>query len=372
MKDRAYICYLKTNPHDHSLFKIKLLELENLAKVVGYEVVDRIVQVNSKPDPRYLFGSGKIDEIKDRASKEGIDTIIVYNELSTKQQFNLKKVLGKEVIDRYDLTLKIFDLEASDETSKLQIKLARLLKEIPYQKLLASIKYKVGREHPGPRSLGEYSYHKVVSMLLKNRAKIEEQINHKLKMHKINVQKRKSESVPLVCITGYYNAGKTSIFNAITNLDKPVSERPFTTLSSKYYLVEREGLKFYLVDTIGFVIDLDPRLIYSFKLTLEDISSSDLILLVVDISDQYEILELRVETSLKYLSDLNISKNSILFVFNKIDRVSLKEAEEKINKLFSKVGEYDYVLTSAKNRNVENLVEKIREKIKPVEEVKEV
>jgi GTP-binding protein HflX len=372
MKDRAYVCYLKTNPHDHNLFKIKLLELENLAKVVGYEVVDRIVQVNSKPDPRYLFGSGKIDEIKDRASKERIDTIIVYNELSTKQQFNLKKVLGKEVIDRYDLTLKIFDLEASDETSKLQIKLARLLKEIPYQKLLASIKYKVGREHPGPRSLGEYSYHKVVSMLLKNRAKIEEQINHKLKMHKINVQKRKSEAIPLVCITGYYNAGKTSIFNAITNLDKPVSERPFTTLSSKYYLVEREGLKFYLVDTIGFVVDLDPRLIYSFKLTLEDISSSDLILLVVDVSDQYEILELRVKTSLKYLSDLNISKNRILFVLNKIDRVSLKEVEEKINKLFSKIGEYDYVLTSAKNRNVENLVEKIREKIKPLEEAKEV
>ncbi|MBO3768314.1 MAG: GTPase HflX, partial [Candidatus Brockarchaeota archaeon] len=369
--DRAYICYLKTNPHDHSLFKIRLLELENLAKVIGYEVVDKIVQVNTKPDPKYLFGSGKINEIKNRTKKEDVDIIIFYNELSAKQQFNLKRILGKEVIDRYDLTLKIFDLEASDETSKLQIKLAKLIKEIPYQKLLASIKYKAGREHPGPRSLGEYSYHKVVSMLLKNRAKLEEEINHKLKMHKISVQKRKSEAIPLVCITGYYNAGKTSIFNTITNLDKPVSERPFTTLSSKYYLVEREDLKFYLVDTIGFVIDLDPRLIYSFKLTLEDISSSDLILLVVDISDQYEILELRTRISLKYLNNLNISKNDIILVFNKIDKVSLNEAEVKINKLLSKIGEYNYVLASAKNRNIKNLIEKIGEKIKPFEEIKE-
>ena len=70
MKDRAYVCYLKTNPHDHNLFKIKLLELENLAKVVGYEVVDRIVQVNSKPDPRYLFGSGKIMKLKTELAKK--------------------------------------------------------------------------------------------------------------------------------------------------------------------------------------------------------------------------------------------------------------------------------------------------------------
>jgi len=363
-KTRAYLCYLKTNPHDHKLFKIQLNELENLAKAASFDVVGKIVQVNKKPDSRYLFGSGKVEELAKKAKEENVDVVIFYNRLSVKQQFNLRKKIGKEVIDRYDLTLKIFDMEANDETSKLQINLARLIKEIPYQKLLASINYKIGREHPGLKSLGEYSYHKVVSSLLKSKAKIERELEYRIKMHEINIAKKKKEGIPIVCISGYYNAGKTSLFNAITNLNKPVSDTPFTTLSSKYYLVNKNDIKFYIVDTIGFVIDLDPSMFYSFRLSLKDITSSNLVLLMMDISDEIEIFKLRTSASLNYLSKLNVSDDRILLVFNKIDKVKEEEINQKVREALKIAGNKEYILISTRDKeSINALLEKIRKNL---------
>jgi GTP-binding protein HflX len=297
-----------------------------------------------------MLGRGKLEEVRQQAAENSVETVIFYNMLTSKQKYNLERILGVEVLDMYDLTLKIFDISSSDRLSKLQIRLARLLKEIPYQKLLASIRFKTGREHPGPRSLGEYAYHETVASLLKRKSMIQAEIE-KRRLEKLSQLKRRRETgIPTVCITGYYNAGKTTLFNALTNLSRPVSPRPFTTLTSKYHLIPRRNLEVFLVDTIGFVIDLDPRLIMSFSITLDDIRLSDLVMLTVDMSDPSDLLLLRIKTCIDILRSLNVRDERMLIVFNKCDVVENGEIELKLNRAYPLIHDLPCCLVSAKLR----------------------
>ncbi|MBO3754320.1 MAG: GTPase HflX [Candidatus Brockarchaeota archaeon] len=348
---RAWLCMVKTDPHDHHLYRIRLGELRELSIAAGYSVAGSTIQVSPKENVAFMLGRGKLEEVKQQAAENSVESVIFYNVLTSKQKYNLEKTLGLEVLDRYDLTLKIFEISSSDRLSKLQIRLARLLKEIPYRKLLASIRFKTGREHPGPRSLGEYAYHETVASLLKRRSMIQAEIE-KRRLEKLSQLKRRREmGVPTVCITGYYNAGKTTLFNALTNLSKPVSPRPFTTLTSKYYLLPHRKLEVFLVDTIGFVLDLDPRLIASFSLTLDDIRLSDLVILAVDVSDPSDLLLLRIKTCLDVLKSLSVEDKRILVVFNKCDLAAgSEEVKLKIDRAYPIIHNLPYCLVSARLR----------------------
>ncbi|MGQ9479337.1 MAG: GTPase [Thermoproteota archaeon] len=356
---------MKTDPHDHHLFKIRLKELKELSEAAGYSVVGSTIQVNLKENVAFMVGKGKLEEIKKHISENNIDTVIFYNTLISKQKYNLEMHLGIEVLDRYDLTLKIFEISSSDKISKLQIRLARLMKEISYQKLLASIRFKTGRENPGPRSLGEYAYHETVASLVKRRAMLKKEIQ-KMGLERLKqIRRRKKMGVPTVCITGYYNAGKTSLFNALTNLNKPVAPRPFTTLSSKYYLLPAGNTRIFLVDTMGFVMDLDPRLIESFSLTLDDIRMSDLTILVVNIADPEGLMFLKTKTCLDLLRNLEVGNDRTILAFNKCDLAeNMGHVEYKISKLHPLIDSMDYCLISAKRRiGLEKLVELIETRI---------
>ncbi|MEM2920828.1 MAG: GTPase [Candidatus Bathyarchaeia archaeon] len=356
---RAWLCYLRDNPHDHVLYKLKIRELEALSLASGYEVVGSTLQTRRKPHPAYLMGSGKVRELEKNVSEHKVQAVIFYNILSSKQQYNLAKRLMCKVIDRYDLTLEIFERNSTDELSKLQIDLARVLKDIPRVKLLASLYYRSGREHPGPMSLGEYSYHKTLANLQKKRADLESAIEGRRSAKVLQLRKRKNLGFPNVCIAGYYNAGKTSLFNALTKLGKPVGHSPFTTLSSKYFLVPKNGIKFFLVDTIGFVVDLDPRLIASFSLTLDDLRYSDLVLFLVDVSDPEDLMMLRVKTCLDLIKGLGIGTDRLIVVLNKSDLV--RDTDE----LSRKAGLISSAVENASKRgyNLRGLVELVEQRL---------
>lgn len=342
---------VKTNPHDHHLYRVRIMELKELSQAAGYRAVGLTIQVNKKENVAFVVGRGKLEEIRQHVAENDVDAVIFYNVLTSKQKYNLERTLNVEVLDRYDLTLKIFDISSSDKASKIQIRLARLLKEIPYQKLLASIRFKTGREHPGPRSLGEYAYHETVANLLKRKSILEREIGKMQRDKFIQLERRRKTGIPTVCITGYYNAGKTSLFNALTNLRKPVGPRPFTTLTSKYYLLPYENLRIFLVDTIGFVMDLDPRLIESFSLTLDDIKFSDIVIITVDISDPPELMFLKVKTCLDCLNALGIERRRMMVVFNKCDLIeNFGDAEPRIRKLYPLIHGLDYCMISAEKR----------------------
>lgn len=357
---KAWVCYLKTDPHDHSIFEAKVKELKELTRAAGYTVVGQTIQLRFRPDSRYLLGRGKITELRDQMEKSGADVAVFYEVLTSIQKHNIITTLAKEILDRYDLTLRIFEMASSDRLSKLQIRLASLEKAIPYEKLKASLIFRRGREHPGPKSMGEYAYHNTVANLYKMRSSVKAEIEIRRSEKLAQLRKRKRLNLPTVCLAGYYNAGKTSLFNALTGLKREVRSTPFTTLASKYYRTGDPSAPVLLVDTIGFAMDLDPRLIASFSLTLDDIRFADIVLLVIDISDEPVLMQLRIDTCLKELKSLGVTEQQLLIAANKTDRISPAHVEERVAMLKEKAGGCPIVLTSVKeSRGIRLLAEEI-------------
>jgi len=368
---KAILCLVKTNPHDHELYRFKLEELRRLAEALGYSIVGVSIQVRVKPTVDYVFGWGKVMELKSLVSSTDADTVIFYNTLTGKQKFNLERLLRCRIIDRYELTLEIFSSMASDEVSKLQIEVARLSKSFTYEKIILAEKYRIGREHPSLRSRGEYIYRNQVGSLKRRLSKLREKMDKYLEMQRAQLEKRRALGLPSVCITGYYNAGKTTLFNALTGLRKPVSPLPFTTLSSKYYLVQGVSRRFFLVDTIGFVYDLDPMMIDSFKLTLNDIVQSDIVLLVADISESEDIVRFKVETVSSILEDtLKIDGSRIILVLNKVDLVNPVDLPARLSSIADYTRRYPSVIVSASmGYNLEYLLSFVEGKLESIKDI---
>ena len=361
--DRAVLCMLKTDVHDHFLWRVRMDELRRLVEALGYEVVGEFVQTRIKPYSKYLIGSGKVREIGKFVDEKDVDLVVFYNTLTSSQKLNLTRALGVEVIDRYEVTLRIFEEAASDELAKLQIEAARLAKLYPYFKLQASIRFKT--ERPFMRGMGEYAYHSKLRMLVRRMSRIRERISRLRERRISEIMKRRELGYPIVCIAGYYNAGKTSLFNVLTGSDREVSDRPFTTISAKYQrrYMPMGGFMLF-VDTIGFVIDLDPELIESFELNLADMRYADVVLFLVDVSDEPSLVSLKLNHGLKLLRRVGVEPSRTLVVFNKLDLVDEGHVEEVLEKVGATLTGYSWVMVSAKERvNIEELLDAIWEKI---------
>jgi GTP-binding protein HflX len=323
-QQKAVLCMLKTNVHDHTIYRIKMNELRSLVEALNIEVVGEVIQSRYKSFSKFHIGSGKVKELRNKVERSQVDLVIFYNILKSSQKLNLLQALRCEVIDRYELTLEIFDRMASDQLSKLQIEAARQEKMAPFYKLQASINYRYDR--PFFRSGGEYGFHSQLRELTRSQARIREEIDRLMEEKSQQIWNRRRLGYPLICIAGFYNAGKTSLFNALTGDNKLVSDRPFTTLTSKYQrrFIDHETSVLF-IDTIGFVIDLDPRLIQSFKLNLLDIRSSDLVILLLEITDPPLTLQIKLNEGVRLLKEIGVPHERIIVVFNKLDKAPEKE-----------------------------------------------
>lgn len=346
---------LKTDIHDHYFYKIHISELKRLAESTDFEIVKEIIQIRINRNSPYLFGIGKIQEIKQFIIEQNIETVIIYNTINSKQKLNLQKELYTnreiEILDKYDLILQIFEKNSSDKISKIQIRLAQLRKDFPFYKLQAHIKYK--RESParvyGP---GEFAYHSKIKNYDKQLADLKSEIDSLKSKKLIEIQKRREilNGGKIVCIAGHYNAGKTTLFNLLTGAQKLVSDQPFTTLSSKYQRINNKS-NIMLVDTIGFVVDLDPRLIESFELNFLDMRNADIIAYLVALDDEIDILAYKLEYGLKLLKDIGISSERIIIIFNKTDLISKEDLETIIQDLEPIIFKHLYFCLSAKSKD---------------------
>lgn len=366
---KAIICMLKTNVHDHTIYKIRMGELRSLIEAIGIEVVEEVSQSRFKPFSKFYIGSGKVKELLKKVKRHKVDLVIFYNLLKSSQKLNLMRTLDVEVIDRYELTLEIFDRMASDNLSKLQIQSARLEKQAPFLKLQASIHY--SHDRPFFRSGGEYGFHGQLREITRNQARIREEIKKLMEEKSQRISNRKKLGYPVVCIAGFYNAGKTSLFNALTGDSKPVSNKPFTTLTSKYQrrFIDYETTVLF-IDTIGFVLDLDPRLIQSFKLNLLDISSSDLVILLLEITDPTITLKLKISEGLRLLKEIGVNHDRLIIVFNKLDKAP--ELERTIEETLE-LERYNvpWVAISAIDKtNLHSLLNLISKRLKKVKIIK--
>lgn len=295
-------------------------EIYSLLKVLGAEIVGWIAQKREEPDNKYFIGEGKVKEVKEAVETTGADIIVFDNNLKPSHVFNLEKVLNRKVMDRSEIILEIFRKHARSRESQLEIELARLKYIYPRLKSMwRHIHHEqiAGRMMAG-RGPGEKQIESDRRLIKKRIEKINQQILEITK-HKERIIENRTKL--LTCsFLGYTNAGKTTIFNAITNLQQKTSTELFTTLDTKVSLIKLPNkLILYLTDTVGFIKDMPSHLLRAFHTTLKEAIYSDILLLIFDISRGN--FEEQVTSVEKTLVDLNIFDKQKIYIFNKIDKI---------------------------------------------------
>jgi len=268
-------------------------ELIALANSLGYEIVETFIQKKERITSHYI-GRGKLEEIKRFIEENDVEIAFVNADLKPSQWYNLENFLGIKVYDRIRLILEVFADRANRREAKLQVKLAKLRYEKPFvRELIHRLKEK---ERPGFLAGGEYLVADYYEMIKKQMKKIKEELAKIEMERKIRRKDRKEKGFYLVSIAGYTNAGKSSLLKLLTGENVLVEERLFSTLSTTTSKMKqfRKYKPVLLTDTVGFIKNLPHWLIDAFHSTLEEIELADIVVLLIDASD--DIDEMREET----------------------------------------------------------------------------
>jgi GTP-binding protein HflX len=336
-----------------------LEELKKLAEAAGYTIVATVEQIR-EPDARYQIGAGKVEELATLVKETGAEKILFDNPLKAVQSYNLAKATGIEAIDRFKLILEIFTKRATTTEAKLQIQLATLQYELAHAK--ERVRLAKMREQPGFMGLGAYEadvYHDAIKRQVHT-------IQHKLKKIRekrlLHRERRVELGFSTISLAGYTNAGKSSLFNALTEEKARVDMALFTTLSTTTRLVEVTKRKFLLTDTVGFIDRLPLTLIEAFHSTLEETINSDLIILVLDVSEPIETIEKKNSICLETIDHIGAIGIPIITVLNKIDLLHETETKQKLEAL--KAQTKNPILISALHHiNLELLKQEILKKL---------
>lgn len=290
-------------------------------------MVAEIEQVRSA-DARYQLGAGKVEELATLVKETAAEKIIFDNPLRTVQKYNLARATGVEAIDRFQLILEIFTRRATTTEAKLQIELARQKYELAHAK--ERVRLAKMKEQPGFMGLGAYEadvYHEAVKRQVHTIQKKLRRIRGKRVLQR---ERRAELGFSTISLAGYTNAGKSSLFNALTNESVLVTQGLFSTLSTTTRAVEFSGKKFLLTDTVGFIDRLPLRLIEAFHSTLEETIYADLIVLVVDASEPVETILKKNKVCLETISHIGASSVPLITALNKIDLLSKDELKQKL------------------------------------------
>jgi len=302
-------------------------ELRALAEAAGYEVVGTVEQVR-KPDPRYQIGEGKARELAELVKELRADVVIFENELKPVQAYNLAKLTGVEAIDRFQLILQIFAQRATTREAQLQVKLAALR----YELVRAKEKVRLAKkgEQPGFMGLGKYEADIYYEMIRRQIATIRRKLERIRRRRELHRGRRRELGYPSVSLSGYTNAGKSTLFYALTGKYVQISPALFTTLTTYMRLADFNGRQAMLIDTVGFIDRLPIQLVEAFRSTLEETALSDVILLVVDVSEPLEEVERKLGVCLDTLAEIGAEEVPKLTALNKIDLLDEEELSWKL------------------------------------------
>jgi GTP-binding protein HflX len=274
---------------------------------------------------QYGMGSGKAEEIKEFVKESGAEQIVVDERLNSRQIYNLEKLTGVQVIDRERLILDIFYSRATTTEAKLQIELAEIKYEMP--RVRENAKLTSGSERAGKGGMGEYVVDVKFRDLKRRMSFIREKLDDARKKRELYHQQRVKTGMPVISLVGYTSSGKTTLFNLLAQESKQTSSSLFTTLSTTTRALQVNGREALLTDTVGFISRLPTYMIDAFKSTLEESMAADLILLLIDASEDLEDIRIKYTACWQVLDELKVDRSKVIAVFTKYDRLG---SEEKV------------------------------------------
>lgn len=333
-------------------------ELKELVKAAGAEVVGSVIQNRPAREAAFFIGKGKVEEIK--AYSDSLDaTLIVFNdELSGAQIRNIEEVVGKKVIDRTTLILDIFAQRALSKEGKLQVELAQLRYRLPRLYGMGGEMSRTGAGI-GTRGPGEQKLEVDKRHILNRMADIRKELREVKKTRETQRSQRMKSNIPIVALVGYTNAGKSTLLNELIKTHKEYSiekevlskDMLFATLDvtlRKALLPNKR--EFLVVDTVGFVSKLPHDLVEAFKATLEEVQYADLIVHVVDATN--ESFEIQENTTKKVLKELEAEDKPTIMAYNKIDKLDID--------IYPKNQENVVYISANQGINMEKLIDMIQ------------
>lgn len=314
-KERVILVAVATSDNDDTLQSLD--ELEELVETAGAETVAKVIQNRERIHPGTYIGKGKIEEIQGLIYSLEVDTVICDDELSPAQNYNLEEALDVKVIDRTVLILDIFAKRASTSEGKLQVELAQLRYRASHliggRSGLSRLGGGIGTRGPGEQKL------ETDRRIIKERiTQVRRELNNVKQTRELTRKKRQENFVPVVAITGYTNAGKSTLLNKLTGAGVLSEDKLFATLDPVTRRLSLEnGGEMLFTDTVGFIRKLPHHLIQAFRSTLEEAKYADIILHVADCSNPD--IDSQMYIVYDTLGKLGIGDKKIVTAFNKID-----------------------------------------------------
>ncbi len=300
-----------------------LEELGELAHTAGLVVLDSVLQRRPARDTAFYVGRGKVEQLSLMRQSLGADTLVFDEELSGAQIRNIEELTGAKVLDRTMLILDIFAQRARSSEGKLQVELAQLKYRLPRLTglggQLSRLGGGIGTRGPGEKKLEVDRRH------IRRRVRaLEEALDNITKRRGLSRESRRRNAMPTAALVGYTNSGKSTLMNRLCKTDVFAEDKLFATLDpTTRKLVLPDGKEILLVDTVGFIRKLPHELVEAFKSTLEEAVSADLLLHIVDMSDDEAQEHIKVTEDL--LHSLGAGGKPVLMVLNKLDKVTDQE-----------------------------------------------
>ena len=308
----------------------RLEESKSLVESLADSQIVKVATQKYLNHSEYGVGSGKAEEIKQFALECKADQIVVDEHWTSKQIHNLEKLTGAQVIDRERLILNIFHSRATTTEAKLQIELAEIKYEMP--RIRENARLTSGGERPGKGGMGEYVVDVKFRDLKRRMSFVKQKLADAHQKRELYHQQRLKAGMPVVSLVGYTSSGKTTLFNLLTSENKVTSSSLFTTLSTttRSFKIDNSNRgELLLIDTVGFISRLPHYMIDAFKSTLEESLASDLIILLIDMSEKIEDIRIKYESCWDVLDELKVDKSKVFVVLSKFDNVTDSEQTMK-------------------------------------------
>ena len=327
-------------------------EAEGLCEAAGCKILHLIKQefLNS---PKFGLSGGKIDDLKNLVTKMRPDVIVFDEVMKPSQNYNLAAELKIQVLDRESLILEIFESRSTSTESKMQVKLAQLRYEMSRAREKVRLS-KMG-EQPGFMGIGKFEvdvyYNDIKNRMVSVRAKLQK-AGIQRELHR---QSRKKIGFKTISLAGYTSAGKTTLFNSMTGEKNEEDHKLFTTLTTtvRKFKLDREWV--LISDTVGFISKLPAYLIEAFKSTLEELTFTDIVIVVIDANEKNNELKKKFSSCYKTLMELGVKRQNLLFAFNKTESMNDEKILEKVKQLDLTENKNWIAISAKSGKNIEKL-----------------